>query len=137
MSEDIRFLYLRDVKSPRTVTVARRLVDDGKAVEFAFSVNHPDKMDRFGFVRFHGDRFDKTVGRNIARGRLLSGKSFKVELRADQRPIEAVISTLAYGDNMQPSMVFPMAVQAIAQQSFIDAVELGNYSNPDDMYRDA
>lgn len=97
LDKDIRFLYIHDThNSKRVITIARTFDEKQNSVTFSFCVNHPTKKSKHGYTIFHGDTFSKKLGRHIATMRLNQGKSFTVFLAQGERPIEAIISFLAF-----------------------------------------
>jgi hypothetical protein len=120
MTQDIRFLYLRDSQSDRVVTVARRLSQDRTKVEFAFSVNHPTTRDRYGFTVFRGDTFNKSLGRHIATQRLVQNKGFSANLADGDRSIETVLSFLVDSRNKD---IVPQIVRRIAFETIVPPMD--------------
>jgi hypothetical protein len=119
MTQDIRFLYLRDTRTDRVVTVARRLNAERTAVIFSFSVNRPTVRDRNRVTSVKGgDNFNKAMGRHIASARLEQGKSYEVELNDDTRPIEAILEFMAYDSNEIEG--FPRVVRQIALDAYMN-----------------
>lgn len=134
-NQDIRFLYLRDPKTSRVVTVARRLSEDKNYVEFSFSANRPaPSVDSAG--RQHpADPFSKRLGRHIALSRLDKGTDktvFSVRLEEGVRPIETVVRYLAWEND--PNV--PRAIKQVARRVWkaeVMGLDWTAFANRDDI----
>lgn len=125
MTQDrVLFLYVRDANEPRRVMTLARVKKDN-ILTFAWSINKVTiditevhrRMESYSVkhVVVH-DTFRKAMGRKIAEARLNStDKSVTIELLEQERPLRAMLETLAGLNPKEPTM--PMSVQRLAKQA--------------------
>lgn len=88
----IKFLYFRDTKSPRVVTVAREL--HGDIMRISWCINKSSAFHITNRVVWRGDDFKKSVARAITTGRLASGDHIETVLIDGVKKVEQAINTV-------------------------------------------
>lgn len=95
-----KFLYLRDANNQnRVATIARKRSGENE-MELSFSMNAAGNST---------DRFDKTLGRKIASGRLESGSKITTVIRTGETPLTATVRSLTENKEMVPHSLRRMA----------------------------
>ena len=132
----VLFLYVRDKNEPRRVMTLARFKKDN-LLTFAWSINkvtidiveihHRMESLSSRHVIVH-DTFRKAMGRKIAEARLSDpSKSVQIELTEDERPLRAMLQTLAGLNPNAPRM--PVSVQRLAQQALDGGIYLAETPN--------
>lgn len=119
MSQNVKFLYLRDPRTPRVVCIARTLSEDRTQLTFSYCVNRQRSAKGV-------DAFVKPMARKITLARLEQGKSYTIELHEDQRPIEAIMEYLAY-DARETNI--PRVVQDVAYLVYMNPPSVVNFEH--------
>ena len=127
----VLFLYVRDKNEPRRVMTLARFKKDN-LLTFAWSINkvtidiveihHRMESLSSKHVIVH-DTFRKAMGRKIAEARLSdTAKSITIELAENERPLRAMLETLA---GLNPKVgKMPVSVQRLAQQALEGGIYL-------------
>lgn len=105
MDKNIRISYLRDPSNlERVMTLAIKRDEESKTLSYAYAINRPSEWvyetrlkDWVTVRRDKGDQFCKSMGRDIALGRLAS-KPVVLPL-TDQSPKLAVLEALKHDKN--------------------------------------
>lgn len=124
----VLFFYIRDKKEPRRVMTIARYKQEN-CMTFAWSINKvtvdiTDINKRAeSFYQKHTivhDTFNKKRGRQIAEARLVSSdKSITIELNDEERPLKAVLETLA---GLSRNVEFiPKVVRSLAEQELANS----------------